>query len=320
MHVLSLQELTGEQIMQLVKKAIDIKKHPENYYHACFRKGLLMLFQKTSTRTMLSFHSGIAQMGGYAVLMDWNNSNFSISPIQYEARYVSTNCDVIMARLKKHSDLQELAKYSLVPVINGCCEKFHPTQALADLMTIYEVAGTFQGVTLTYVGIHNNIANSLVQACIKVGMKLNLVTPIVNESSWDESLMKEAENSGLVTRTTDLAQAVCESNFIYTDTWIDMEYFNDPSYEQERNVRIKTMSKYQLNRQNLQGFTPCIMHDMPIHPGYEIEEELIEAPESIIYTQAENRMHAEKALLLHLLQAENSKVEGGPVHQVELTI
>lgn len=301
MHVLSLQDLTGEQIQEIVKKAIDIKKNPENYHHALFRKGLLMLFQKTSTRTMLSFHSGMEQMGGYAVLMDWEKSNFTISPIQYEARYISTNCDVVMARLKKHSDLQELAKYSKVPVINGCCEKYHPTQALADLMTVYEIKGTFQGVTLTYVGVHNNIANSLVQASLKVGLKLNLVTPLINESSWDEALMQEAERSGLVSRTTDLKQALSESDFVYTDTWIDMEFFNDPSYEEERKFRIDTMSKYQLNRRNLYGFSPYIMHDMPIHPGFEIEEELIESPESVIYMQAENRMHAEKALLLYLL-------------------
>ncbi|WP_223837160.1 ornithine carbamoyltransferase [Paenibacillus oceani] len=222
-----------------------IKKSPEQFYEACRRKGLLMLFQKTSTRTSLSFQSGINQMGGYSVVMDWDSSNFSLSPIRYEARYASRNCDVIMARLKKHADLLELARYSTVPVINGCCDKYHPCQALADLMTIYEVSGTFSGLCLAYVGVHNNVANSLVAGCMTLGIKLLLVTPILNSPSWDEELMQTAYRSGYVEKVDQLS---------------------------------------------------------PIHPGFEIEEELIESERSIIYQQAENRMHVQKALLLHLLR------------------
>lgn len=154
-HLLFLKEFNKDTLESIIKMGIEIKKNPQKYYHACERKGLLMLFQKTSTRTNLSFQSGINQMGGYSVTMDWDLSNFSISPIQNEVQYASRNCDVIMARLKNHSDLLELARYSKVPVINGCCDKYHPCQALADLMTVYEVSGTFSGVTITYVGIHN---------------------------------------------------------------------------------------------------------------------------------------------------------------------
>jgi ornithine carbamoyltransferase len=208
----------------------ELKKSPENFYHASERKGLLMLFQKTSTRTSLSFQSGINQLGGYSVVMDWDSSNFSISPIQYEARYASRNCDVIMARLRKHSDVLELAKYSKVPVINGCCDKYHPCQALADLMTIYEVAGTFEGVTLTYVGIHNNVANSLAIGCITMGVKLLLVTPIINTPSWDEELMQAAYQSGYVENVDSLSEAISRSDFVYTDTWVDMEFFHESHY------------------------------------------------------------------------------------------
>src|SRR5690606_30152274 len=169
----------------------------EKYGHACERKGLLMLFQKTSTRTSLSFQSGMNQLGGYTVTMDWDSSNFSISPIQYEVQYASRNCDVIMARLKKHADLLELAKYSQVPVINGCCDKYHPCQGLADLMTIYEVAGTFSGITITYVGIHNNVTNSLIAGCISLGIKLLLVTPIINGPRSEERRVgKECSDHG----------------------------------------------------------------------------------------------------------------------------
>lgn len=300
-HFISLKEYDADTLHSIIEKGIAVKNSPERFYHAAERKGLLMLFQKTSTRTNLSFQSGINQMGGYAVVMDWDASNFSLSPIQYEARYASRNCDAIMARLKKHSDVLELAKYSEVPVINGCCEKYHPCQALADLMTIYEVAGAFKGITLTYVGIHNNAANSLVAGCMTLGVKLLLVTPIINPPSWDEELMQQAYRSGLIEQADSLTEAAARSDFVYTDTWIDMEFYHDDHYQEEKNRRLEKMLPFQLNRNNLAGHTPYIMHDMPIHPGFEIEAELVESERSIIYQQAENRMHAQKALLLHLL-------------------
>ncbi|MDQ1914319.1 ornithine carbamoyltransferase [Paenibacillus sp. GD4] len=301
-HVLSLKEFDKDSLLSIIKNGIEVKQNPYLFYQACANKGLLMLFQKTSTRTNLSFQSGINQMGGYAVTMDWDSSNFSLSPIKYEARYASRNCDVIMARLKKHSDLIELATHSSVPVINGCCNKYHPCQALADLMTVYEVKGTFSGVTITYVGIHNNVANSLIEGCISLGIKLLLITPIVNEDSWDEELMKKAYMSGYVEKVNTLSDAVSRTDFLYTDTWVDMEYFYDMSYQEEKSRRIQLMMPFQINRMNLGDDSPYIMHDMPIHPGYEIEDDLIESHNSIIYQQAENRMHVQKSLLLYLLQ------------------
>ncbi|UKS25432.1 ornithine carbamoyltransferase [Paenibacillus sp. HWE-109] len=298
-HLLTLQELNKETLLSIIQKGIEIKRNPRAFHHAFERKGMLMLFQKTSTRTNLSFQAGIQQMGGYAVTMDWNASNFSLSPIQYEVRYASRNCDVIMARLKRHKDLLELAAYSQVAVINGCCEKYHPCQALADLMTIYEVSGTFEGVTLTYVGIHNNVANSLIAGCMTLGIQLLLVTPIVNEASWDEELMQKAYKSGVVEKVEQMADAVKRSDFIYTDTWVDMEFFHDDNYQEEKNRRLATMLPFQINQQNLRGYSPYIMHDMPVHPGFEIEEGLIESEKSIIYQQAENRMHVQKSLVLH---------------------
>jgi ornithine carbamoyltransferase len=243
-HLLSLKELDKDTLFSIIQKGIEIKHNPKDFYHACERKGLLMLFQKTSTRTNLSFQSGINQMGGYAVTMDWDSSNFCVSPIQYEVRYASRNCDVIMARLKKHSDLLELANYSTVPVINGCCEKYHPCQALADLMTIYEVKGTYAGVTVTYVGIHNNVANSLIAGCVTLGVKLLLVTPIINEASWDEDLMQKAYQSGYIENLQSLSEAVKRTDFIYTDTWVDMEYFQDIDYHEEKKRRIQVIHWY----------------------------------------------------------------------------
>ncbi|WP_028610716.1 ornithine carbamoyltransferase [Paenibacillus harenae] len=302
-HLLSLRELDKDTLYSIIQKGIEIKRNPNDYYHACERKGLLMLFQKTSTRTHLSFQSGINQMGGYAVTMDWDSSNFSLSPIRYEARYASRNCDVMMARLKKHADIVELAKYSNVPVINGCCDKYHPCQALADLMTIYEVRGTFAGVTVTYVGIHNNVVNSLIAGCVALGVRLLLVTPIVNEASWDEELMQDAYRSGYIEILESLSEAVKQTDFIYADTWVDMEFFQNPDYQEEKDRRIRLMMPFQINKKNLDGFSPYLMHDMPIHPGYEIEEDLIESENSVIYRQAENRMHVQKSLLIHLFES-----------------
>mgnify|MGYP002399143622 CR=1 FL=1 len=302
-HLLTLKELDQDALQSIILKGIEIKRNPHLYTHACDRKGLLMLFQKTSTRTNLSFQSGIQQMGGYAVTLDWNQSNFSISPIQYEARYVSRNCEAVMARLKKHEDLLELAKYAEVPIINGCCDRYHPCQALADLMTIYEVAGTFSGITVTYVGIHNNVANSLVAGCITLGIKLILVTPIINETSWDEQLMQDAYRSGYVESVNHISDAIPRTDFVYTDTWVDMEFVQEGRYEDEKKRRVEIMMPYQINKDNLRGYSPYIMHDMPIHPGYEIEAELVESERSIIYQQAENRMHVQKALLMYLFQS-----------------
>ncbi|WP_084224672.1 ornithine carbamoyltransferase [Paenibacillus pectinilyticus] len=302
-HLLSLKELDKATLLSIIHRGIEIKNNPNAYHHHGERKGLLMLFQKSSTRTALSFQSGIHQLGGYAVNMDWDASNFSLSPIKYEVRYASRNCDVIMARLKKHADLLELATYSQVPVINGCCEKYHPCQALADLMTIYEVKGTFEGVTLAYVGIHNNVVNSLVAGCMTLGVKLLLVTPIINEASWDGGLMEEAYQSGYIENVKTLPEAMERTDFIYTDTWIDMEFYNDANYQEEKNKRIDIMMPYQINSESLKGYSPYIMHDMPIHPGFEIAEDVIESENAIIYQQAENRMHVQKSLLLHLLNA-----------------
>jgi ornithine carbamoyltransferase len=209
--------------------------------------------------------------------------------------------DVIMARLKRHEDTRTLAGHSQVPVINGCDDRFHPCQALADLVTVQETAGTFEGQTLAYVGIHNNVANSLVLAGSRVGLKIILVTPEVNPSAHDEALLARLESEGAIERTLDLRDAAARSNFVYTDTWVDMEFFNDPAYAQEKARRIEMMQPYQLNARNLGDSQAYILHDMPIHPGYEIDAALVDSPRSIIYQQAENRLYAQQALMLYLL-------------------
>ena len=245
-------------------------------------------------------------MGGYAVRLDWRESNFSISPLRYEARYASSNCDVIMARLKRFEEIAELAGHSSVPVINGCCNRYHPSQALADLMTIKEVAGSLEASSVTYVGIHNNVANSLVAAGTRAGVRVGLVTPLTNPPAVDERLMATAQATGLLVRHAGVAEAAAASEFLYTDTWVDMEFFDDPAYAQERDRRVTLMTPFQLNTENLAGATPWIMHDMPIHPGFEISAELVESQRSVIFRQAENRLYTAKAMLLLALHGESA--------------
>lgn len=296
--VISLKHLPTEDITAIINQATAIKKQPDKYSHSLSGRNLLMLFQKTSTRTRLSFELGIQELGGRAIVMDWNKSNFAISPICYEAQYVSRHVHMIMARLIHHEQLLELAASASVPVINGCCNRYHPAQGLADLLTIYEEAGTFRGVTVAYVGIHNNVANCLAAGGTKMGVRVILITPEVNESSWDAQLMEQAEQTGLLEVTKDLS-AIKKADFVYTDTWIDMENFHTPEYASEKERRLQLMTPYQL-RSEILSANQIIMHDMPIHPGLEIAPDLVYSAQSRIFQQAENRLHVEKSLMLHL--------------------
>jgi ornithine carbamoyltransferase len=194
-----------------------------------------------------------------------------------------------------------MAESSKVPVINGCDEKYHPCQALADLMTIKEKKGKLKELKLVYVGVHNNVCNSLIVGCTKTGMNITSVTPIKNEAAWDEGLIDEAKKTGLYETTLDVKKAVKDADVVYTDTWVDMEFFLDPKFKEEKEKRIKLMLPYQINKQLMRGSEALIMHDMPIHRGYEISDDMIDNPNSIIFDQSENRLHSEKGVLLKLL-------------------
>jgi len=302
MHLLTLKDWTPQQINEVINKAIEIKKNQEKYRTALKDKSLAMIFQKTSTRTRVSFEVAMTQLGGHAIFLDWRATNFALADIGDETQYLSRNVDCIMARLMKHEDLQRMAENSMVPVINGCDEKYHPCQAIADLMTIKEKKGKLKGIKLVYIGVHNNVCNSLIVGCTKTGAKITTVTPIVNEPAFDKELVKTAEKTGLYETTLDVKKAVKDADIVYTDTWVDMEFFLDPKFKEEKEKRMRVMMPYQINKELLKGSNVLIMHDMPIHRGYEITEEAITSPNSIIYEQAENRLHSEKGILLELLR------------------
>jgi ornithine carbamoyltransferase len=194
-----------------------------------------------------------------------------------------------------------MVEASRVPVINGCDEKYHPSQAIADLITVKERKGKLEGVKLTYIGVHNNVCNSLIEGCTKTGVELTTVTPIVNEQSRDDALMQAAKKTGLWKTTLDAKKAVAEADFVYTDTWIDMEFFTDPKFAAEKEKRLKLMMPFQVNKALMKGSKAYVMHDMPVHRGYEISADIIEDKRSVIYEQAENRLYSAKAILLKLL-------------------
>ena len=302
MHLLNFKDLSGQQLEALVDLGIDAKQNPEKYAKTLESKSAALVFQKTSTRTRVSFEVAMTQLGGHALYIDWRTTNFTLADIADETKYLSRNADFIMARLLKNEDLQKMATASRVPVINGCDDKYHPSQAIADLITIKEKHGKLKGAKLVYIGVHNNVCNSLIEGCTKTGVKLTTVTPIVNEAARDEEILMEAKKTGLWTNTSEAKKAVKDADFVYTDTWIDMEFFTDPKFAAEKEKRLKQMMPYQINSALLKGSNAYVMHDMPIHRGYEISAEAIENPKAVIYEQAENRLYSAKAILLKLIE------------------
>jgi ornithine carbamoyltransferase len=301
MHLLNFKDLSGQQLEALVDLGIDAKQNPEKYAKTLESKSAALVFQKTSTRTRVSFEVAMTQLGGHALYIDWRTTNFTLADITDETKYLSRNTDFIMARLLKNGDLQKMAAASCVPVINGCDDKYHPSQAIADLITIKEKHGKLKGAKLVYIGVQNNVCNSLIEGCTKTGVKLTTVTPIVNEVARDEEIMTDAKKTGLWTNTLEAKKAVKDADFVYTDTWIDMEFFTDPKFAAEKEKRLKQMMPYQINAALLKGSNAYVMHDMPIHRGYEISADVIEDSNAVIYEQAENRLYSAKAILLKLI-------------------
>jgi ornithine carbamoyltransferase len=303
MHLINFKSFSAQQLNAFIDLGIQVKCNPEKYLNALANKSLALIFQKTSTRTRVAFEVAMTQLGGHALHIDWRTTNFTLADIYDETQYLSRNVDCIMARLLQNVDLLRMTEASHVPIVNGCDEKYHPSQAIADLITIKEKMGKLKDVKLTFIGVHNNVCNSLIEGCTKTGVRLTTVTPIVNENARDEELLEGAKKTGLWESTLDVKDAVAEADFVYTDTWIDMEFFTDPKFASEKKKRLKLMMPYQVNRELLKSSSACIMHDMPIHRGYELTGDLVEDKRSIIYEQSANRLYSAKAILLELISA-----------------
>ena len=302
MDLLTLKEWDSEIIKQVIDKAIEIKNDKQGYYDILKNRTMIMYFEKASTRTRLSFEAAMTELGGHAIFLDKRTSQVSISELKDEIRAMARYADIIMARVKKHKTLVEMVENIDIPVINGCCEKYHPCQALADAMTMIEHEEDLRGKKLVWLGIANNVSNSLLMTCVKLGAKVTLCIPEKDPDAIDSNLEEKAKKTGLYEETTDLSE-IKDADFVYTDTWINMEFIADPNFAAEKERRVKALTPFQLNKSLLDkyGCKAKLMHCMPCHIGYEITRDAIEHPNSIIFDQAENRLHLQKAVILKLL-------------------
>lgn len=301
-HLIDWKDWKDEEVREILDLAASIKTRRVNYQGYMSNRTLVMLFQKSSTRTRVSFEAAMTEMGGHGIYLDWNTTQFKLSHIRYETEYLSRNAAIIMARMRRHADLLELKAGASVPLINGCCDMYHPCQSMADMLTILMDRGSVEGARLTYIGVHNNVVNSLMSICAALGVHLTLVCPIAPEVAIDQQSKDRLRGKKLLHETLDPKEAVSDADYVYTDTWVDMEFFDDPAYAQLKQQRMDTMMPYQLNAELINPTKAKVLHDMPIHPDFEITEELVESPRSLIFDQAENRLDAQKAIIIRLIE------------------
>lgn len=302
-HFLDLHTWSSKDLWQLIHSAIHLKTEWQSGGNRPVLAGKIlgMVFQKPSLRTRVSFEVGMKHLGGDAIMLGPSEIGLgkreSIADI---SRVLSGYVQGIMARVFDHQHVVDLAKYGSVPVINGLSDDSHPCQALADALTIYEHFGTLRGLKLAYVGDGNNVAASLLAACAQFGMDFSIATPPGYELPAEPmiaSIENARQNSIKIESFNDVESAVYQADIIYTDTWTSM------GQESETEERNKIFQPYQVNKALLEKAksTTIVMHCLPAHRGYEITDEVADGPQSVIFAQAENRLHAQKAILVKLL-------------------
>ncbi|MFH1134043.1 MAG: ornithine carbamoyltransferase [Nanoarchaeota archaeon] len=305
MHLLSLNEKKPEQIAAIIEKAKHIKAHPEQYHQALKGKSLLMIFEKPSLRTHISFAVAMTQMGGNAIYYNVQHSPLGKKEtIADTAKTASRYVDIIMARLLKYGDILELAKNSSVPVIDGLSDLHHPCQIIADLLTIHEKKGQLKGLKLCYLGdANNNVTHSLMHGTALMGMHMSIGCPQDKAFMPAPQMVQEAqaiskETGGSLSIVHDIKAAV-GADIIYTDSWMS---YHIP--KEEEAARIKQLMPFQVNAGVMHAAKPdaIFMNCLPAMRGYEQSADVIDGPQSIVFDQAENRLHAQKAILLFLLE------------------
>jgi len=302
-HLISLNDLSLEEIEQILNLSEKLKKQQkEGVPHQHLKgKTLGMIFTKSSTRTRVSFEVGMFQLGGYALFLSSNDIQLGRGESIYDtAQVLSRYLDGIMIRTFDHSDVEDLAKYGTIPVINGLTDLMHPCQILADLFTVYEHKGTLKGLKMAYLGDGNNIAHSLLHGCSKVGMDIAVASP--KGYTCDEKIISEAKESAKISGskviiTEDPVEAIKDADVVYTNTWVSM------GQESEKQERIKVFEPYRVDG-NL--FTKAkedaiFLHCLPAYRGYEVSNEIIDGPQSVVFDEAENRLHVQKAIMTILM-------------------
>ena len=305
-HTNSFADYTADELKGILLLAEKIKKDQAAWSHVLDGKKLYTLFEKTSNRTYLSFVIGMEELGGKAYNQKLSDSNFTIGDLMSEVKYVCRNVDCIMGRFKKAETTLGFMKNATVPVINGCDNTFHPTQALADMLTLYEKTGRFDAKVL-YIGAKNNTYNSLSEIVSKLGGTLYGLTPFSQVMAIGDTFYDDLKQTGhYVELPTDISKdelkkVVADVDCVYTDTWVDMEFFTNPGYAEKKDSIINMMMPYQIDAELMAETDTLVFHDMPIHPGFEITQDVMEQHLETILDEAENRRHAEKGLLVYLL-------------------
>lgn len=298
-HLLKLADLTSEEIFGILNLADQLKYERKNHISHRYLEGkkLGMIFTKSSTRTRVSFEVGMTELGGTALFLSDRDIQLGRGePIKDTVRVLSRYIDAIMIRTFKQSDVEELAQYGSIPIINGLTDYCHPCQVLADLMTIREYKGSFKGLKLCFVGDGNNMANSLIVGCVKMGMEVAVACPDTYRP--DADIVKWAEENGKITLTSDLKAAAADADVLYTDVWASM------GQEAEKAEREKVFRGYCIDDELLSVARrdAMVLHCLPAHRGEEITDKVFESHADEIFDEAENRLHAQKAVLVKLLK------------------
>lgn len=298
-HLLSINDLSRDDAQFLLAEAVRLKQelrlNPERQRETLRGKTLAMIFEKPSLRTRVSFDIGMQQLGGHAIYLAPADIGLGTrESIKDVARVLGRMADGLMARVFKHETLQGLAQWANVPVINGLCDEEHPCQALADLLTLHEECG-LENRKIAYVGDGNNVCHSLMLLCAKLGVDFAVATP--EGYAPDEKFVRRAREDGEVLVTNDAREAVENADAVYADVWTSM------GQEEESAHRLQLFPPFQINEELMTQAKPdaIVLHCLPAHRGEEITERVLESPQSRVFEQAENRLHAQKAVLSWLM-------------------
>jgi len=300
-HFISIANYTRQEILDVFSLAKELKEKTKRgeEHHLCKGKTMAMIFAKPSARTRISFETGMYQLGGYALYLSPNDIGIgkreSISDI---SRVISRYNDIIMARLFDHKHIEELAKYASVPVINGLTDYNHPCQIMADMFTILENRGNLDDLKIAYIGDGNNVANSWINIASTLPFTLTICSPLGYEPDKDTLNRANEKNISHIEVISNPEQAVKEADIVYTDVWASM------GQENEANKRNEVFKDYQVNEKlmSLAKSDAKVMHCLPAHRGNEITDDVIDGPQSIVFDEAENRMHVQKAIIVKLLE------------------
>ncbi|MBF0484068.1 MAG: ornithine carbamoyltransferase [Candidatus Omnitrophica bacterium] len=300
--LIDVKDLTKEEILHILELTSKLKKDRFSMNTALKNKSVGLVFQKPSNRTRVSFEVGITQLGGHCVYLSPSEINLGVRETTEDvARTLSRYLDAIVARVNSNRDVMALAQNASVPVINGLCDMYHPCQALTDVFSVMEKFPKLKDVTVSYIGDGNNVCHSLLMCCAKIGVDIKIATPAGYEPNVNVIMQAKAfakQNGSDIVITHSPIEGVKDVDVIYSDVWVSM------GQEVETQQRIRDFANFQINKELVKHAKPgyVFMHCLPAHRGQEVTGEIIDGGHSIVFDQAENRLHTQKAILVFLMK------------------